>query len=216
MNVTEALSARRSCRAFKPDPVSRDVILQILEASARTPSWANTQPWEVYVAAGDVLQAIKDGFMERFNGGMPPCPDLPRPRTWPEEHKKRTQQLTGDMAQAAGEAVKQFGQLNLKSFYAPVVIYLCMDKTLTPWSVFDLGAFSQSVMLEAAQRGLSTIPAVNLVHYPDVIRKELEIPEDLSVVFGIAVGHEDASHPINALRSARKPASEFAVLKGFE
>ncbi|SMC50188.1 nitroreductase [Papillibacter cinnamivorans] len=216
MNVTEALSARRSCRAFKPDPVNRSVILQLLEAAARTPSWANTQPWEVYVAAGDVLQAIKDGFLERFGSGTPPCPDLPRPKSWPEEHKKRTQQLTADMALAAGEAVKQFGQLNLKGFYAPAVIYLCMDKTLTPWSIFDLGAFSQSIMLEAAQRGLSTIPAVNLVHYPDVIRRELGIPDTLSVIFGIAIGYEDTSHPINAFRSARRPAGEFAVLKGFD
>lgn len=214
MNVTEALLARRSCRAFRPEPVSRETILSVLEAAVRTPSWANTQPWEIYVAAGDTLEAIDRGFTEQAQNAVPPNPNLPRPKTWPEEHKKRTQQLSADMAQAAGEAVKQFGQLNLRHFYAPAVIYLCMDKTLTPWSIFDLGAISQSILLAAAERGLSTMPAVNLVHYPDVIRKEMGIPDELLVLFGIAIGYEETSHPINALRSARRPAEELTVFRG--
>jgi nitroreductase len=44
MNVLEALNSRFTCRAFKPDPVNRVIILQIMENAIRSPSWANTQP----------------------------------------------------------------------------------------------------------------------------------------------------------------------------
>ena len=55
MNVIEALNSRTSIRAFKSDPVSRETIFKIMEAAIRSPSWANTQPWEIYVAAGEAL-----------------------------------------------------------------------------------------------------------------------------------------------------------------
>jgi nitroreductase len=45
MNVIDAIESRKSVRAFKADPVSKDVLLQILAAANRSPSWADTQPW---------------------------------------------------------------------------------------------------------------------------------------------------------------------------
>lgn len=56
MNVIDAINQRFACRAFKPDPVDKATILKILEAATHSPSWANTQPWEVYVAAGPILE----------------------------------------------------------------------------------------------------------------------------------------------------------------
>jgi len=56
MNVLEALEARRSIRAYKPDPVAPELIKGIIEAANKAPSWANTQPWEVFVASGAPLE----------------------------------------------------------------------------------------------------------------------------------------------------------------
>src|SRR5659263_675197 len=53
MNVTAALNSRYTCRAFKPQPLEKDTILAILEAAKRPPSWANTQPWEIFVPGGE-------------------------------------------------------------------------------------------------------------------------------------------------------------------
>lgn len=216
MNVTDALFARRSCRAFKPDPVEKGTILTILEAAMRTPSWANSQPWEIFVAGGDTLQAIGREFLNNSRNRLPANPDLPRPKNWPAAVNKRREELTSGISLAAGEAAKQFGELNLRFFHAPAVIYICMDKNLTAWSVYDLGALSQSIMLAALEHGLSTIPAVNLVHYPDVLHRELGIPDELSVIIGIAIGFEDTLHPINKFRSDRRPVEEAATLKGFD
>ena len=79
------------------------------------------------------------------------------------------------MLRDCGSAVDQFGILNQTMFNAPAVIYICMDKILSEWSLYDIGAFSQSIMLAAVEQGLSTIPAITLMLYPDVLRRELKI-----------------------------------------
>lgn len=214
MNVNEALKSRHSTRAFLPDPVKKDLLLEILEAALRTPSWGNTQPWEVYVAGGDVLETIRQGFIENYKNNVEGNLDIPRPESWPTSIQKRYKELFPLISEVAGERAKEFGDLNQKFFNAPAVIYLCMDKSLTSWSIFDLGAFSQSIMLEAAERGLETMPAVMLVHYPNVIRSNLDIPDNLAVVFGIAIGHEDKEHPINEFKSPRRPLSDVARFEG--
>ncbi len=47
-----AMSSRRSCRAFRTDPVDRKVIETAIRAAASAPSGANKQPW-TFVAVGD-------------------------------------------------------------------------------------------------------------------------------------------------------------------
>ena len=42
MDVVEAIRERKSVRAFKPDPVSMDMLKKIIEQALRAPSWANT------------------------------------------------------------------------------------------------------------------------------------------------------------------------------
>lgn len=216
MNVSDVLHMRRSCRAFKPTPMDRDTLLAVLNDALRAPSWGNSQPWEIFVAGGEVLKAINQAYLENYRNNVPASPDIPHPKSWPEAMISRRKELIAGIFLAAGEAAKQFGELNQRFFNAPAVIYLCMDKSLTTWSVFDLGALSQSIMLAAVERGLATIPAVTLVHYPEVLRNELAIPDNLSVVIGIAIGHADTQHPINKFRSNRRPVSDVATIRGIE
>jgi nitroreductase len=102
---------------------------------------------------------------------------------------------------------------NFRFFGAPAVVYLCMDRTLSPWSLFDLGALSQSIMLAARELGVDSAPAVMLVGYPELIRSELGIPDNLAIVFGIALGYADADHPQNSFRISRRPLQEIATVK---
>lgn len=60
----------------------------------------------------------------------------------------RMQELLADMSAAAGESVKEIGELMGNFFNAPAVIYLCMDKNLAGLSFFDLGALSQGIMYD--------------------------------------------------------------------
>jgi nitroreductase len=63
-------------------------------------------------------------------------------------------------------------------------------------------------MLAAIEQGLSTIPAITLVLYPDVLRRELKIPDNLKITIGIAIGYADPANQINNFVSGRSPLSE--------
>ena len=45
MNALEAIRARRSVRAFAPDPVRDDVVRDIVDAARWAPTSGNAQPW---------------------------------------------------------------------------------------------------------------------------------------------------------------------------
>jgi nitroreductase len=208
MNVIEALNARHSTRAFLPRPVEKDKLQTVLEAALRAPSWANTQPWEVFVATGNTLERIKNGYQQKYAEKAAAAPETPRPAQWSLAAKQRQQQLHPDMVRDCGEAVEQFGALNRTMFNAPAVIYICMDKVLSEWSLYDIGAFAQSVMLAAVEQGLATIPAITLMLYPDVLRRELKIPDNLKLTIGIAIGYADKGNHINNFISGRSSLSE--------
>ena len=58
MNLVEqAIDSRMSIRAFTKEPVSREMILKLLNLSARAPSGTNTQPWKAYVLQGEIGRA---------------------------------------------------------------------------------------------------------------------------------------------------------------
>jgi nitroreductase len=208
MNVIEAINERHSIRAFLPKPVEKEKLDAVLVASVRAPSWANTQPWEVFVATGDTLERIKEGYRQKYADNAPAVPETSRPAQWSEAAQKRIQQLRPDMEKDCGTSVEQFAALNQAMFNAPVVVYVCMDKILSEWSLYDIGAYSQTFMLAALEQGLSTIPAITLTLYPDVLRRELKIPDNLKITIGIAVGYADKENGINKFISARCPLSE--------
>jgi nitroreductase len=221
MGVREALYARYSCRDFKPQPVPQEILDQVLEAALRAPSTANTQPWEIFVATGAPLYRIREAFLANHQQNLPPHPDIPTSFNWPPPLRKRSDEIRtlhfkqsgvhpGETTEARDHWIRNF-----EFFGAPVVIFLCMDKSLGFWSIFDLGLLSQSLMLEAKEWGLDTVPALMLVAYPDVIREELAIPKHLSVAFGIAIGYGTEQSRPEGFQSPRRPLSEVVRYEGF-
>jgi nitroreductase len=208
MNVIDAINGRHSTRAFLPKPVEKEKLDAVLAASVRAPSWANTQPWEVFVATGGTLESLKKGYRQKYVDKAPGAPETPRPAKWSEAAQKRIQQLRPDMEKSCGSAVEQFAELNQAMFNAPAVVYICMDKILSEWSLYDIGAYSQTFMLAALEQGLSTIPAITLTLYPDILRRELKIPDNLKITIGIAVGYADKENGINKFISSRSTLNE--------
>ena len=74
MDIVEAIRVQKSIRDFKPDPVPKKIIKEILEIASRAPSAMNTQPWEFTVLTGDVLEDVRRGNVEMLNS-EPPHPD---------------------------------------------------------------------------------------------------------------------------------------------
>jgi nitroreductase len=121
------------------------------------------------------------------------------------------------MAEACADpnAVPDLMQMNYRFFDAPVVVYLCMERCLAPWSLFDLGALSQSILLSAQEQGLGSAVAITLAAHPDIIRRELGIPDELAIIIGIALGLPDPGSPQNRYRSTRRDVGEVVRLVGF-
>jgi nitroreductase len=49
METLEAIKTRRSIRKFKPQPISREIVKELLEAAMFAPSAGNEQPWQFIV-----------------------------------------------------------------------------------------------------------------------------------------------------------------------
>lgn len=220
MNVIEAIESRKSIRAFKDEPVSKDVMLQILGAANWSPSWADTQPWEVFVAGGETLERIRERFLERFDAGVPLDADVPRPQEWPPGPLQRMLDFIEDRCAAMGvipgdEAERTASmRRNADSFAAPAVVYLCLHKDLSPWSYLDMGLYAQTLMLAAMEYSVGSVIAVNLAGYSDILREELGVPEEYVIMIGIAMGYEDPEDVVNKGRSIRRPVGDAAVFRG--
>ena len=221
MDVGEAIKERKSVRAFKPAPVSLDMIREIVEQSLRAPSWANTQPWEFAIVTGKQLEEIQKGFLER--GDQEPTPDVARPYDFPEPYMSRVMALPFRKQMPSKEDMDRRRIQNFKHYGAPAVIYLLVDRSffyqpkgINVWSLYDCGAVVQNIMLLAIKYRLGTIAQAQAVVYPDIIRKVLNIARSKLIALGIAIGYPDWENPINQSRTERELLGEVARWYGFD
>lgn len=73
MELIEAIKGRRSIRKFKPDPVSNDIVRDIIEAGNWAPSAKNGHQWRFTVLSGkakddysSMFRKTLDGFIEKL------------------------------------------------------------------------------------------------------------------------------------------------------
>lgn len=96
---------------------------------------------------------------------------------------------------------------------AAALVYLTLPKGATGWSIYDLGAFGQTLMLAAADQRIDSMPAYEIVRYPDAVREIMGIPANTQLVMGIALGYRDPAKRINDFRSARAPENSILTIK---
>jgi nitroreductase len=148
-------------------------------------------------------------LVELLEKGTKPCPDIPEPQSWPETEQARINDLMQKRADATGidfsdpAVLKRAKEVNFKFYGAPHAIYLFQDKSLTPWSIFDIGLFAQTLMLAAHASGLGTVPQAFATDYAQDIKKFLDIPDTKRLVLGISIGFPDKEAAEKALRTDR-------------
>ncbi|TVY80558.1 Nitroreductase NfnB, partial [Lachnellula suecica] len=103
---------------------------------------------------------------------------------------------------------------NWEFFGAPVVAIVCMDKALGLVDSMGVGMYLQTLLLGLTERGLQSCVEVSLAGYPEAVKKELEIGEELQVLCGVAIGYEDPNFKGNGLRIGREDVS--VTTKWFE
>ena len=80
-------------RAAPEAHVTRAQVEAVVAAASRAPSWANTQPWEVFVAGGETLERIRQGYLRRAQEGVERALEIAAPASWPEAHRARIAEL---------------------------------------------------------------------------------------------------------------------------
>lgn len=223
MFVEDALRARRSVRAFKPDPVPPGLIAELLTLASLAPSGTNIQPWKVHVVAGETRARLEREVLAHRDTQPPDDgAEFPRQSKRKEPYIGRMRKLGKEMYgligvprgdQAANWA--QWGR-NYRFFDAPVGLIFTIDKDLDCMSFLDIGIFMQSFMLAAKTRGLDTCAQGAWNNYWTVTRRVLSIPEDEYIVCGISLGYADETAPVNTLVSDREPLASFARFHGFD
>ncbi|MDO8491766.1 MAG: nitroreductase family protein, partial [Dehalococcoidia bacterium] len=88
MDLLEAIEGRISIRAYKTTPVPKENLVKLLEAARRSPSWANTQPWEFAVLGGGAIAEVKRRLEQKVAENAVSVPDMPWP-TLPDKYMDR-------------------------------------------------------------------------------------------------------------------------------
>jgi nitroreductase len=207
MNVEAAIRGRRSIRKFTSDPVSEETIRDILELAQWAPSWANTQPWNVFVVTGETLEKIRTAYRERAGAKVERAFEISRPRPdWPPELAARTKQLMAARASNDGGAA---APTSADFFCAPCLLLVAIDERLQPeYACFDTGLLVQTVCLAAHGRGLGTCIMAMAVGYPDVLHALVPVAAGKRFVVGVALGVPDLHSPINRFDRPRAGLSE--------
>ena len=211
MEFQEVLHARHSVRYFDGRPVPTDTLRAIVEDAQQAPSWVNAQEWRVWIATGERLEKVRREYARMMGEGIKGYADLtPAHRDEWSPMAQENMKSFSDARIAAGLLeIKEASQAEL--FHAPAVAYLTIPKGSSQWAVLDLGGFEQTLLLAATARGVSIVPAYNLVKYPDVLRRELGIPENELLAIGVALGYP-ADEPLNAFRSKRRPVDDILTM----
>src|SRR5262245_20789697 len=206
-------------RAFLPDPVPEELLMQILDISAFAPSGGNMQPWKVHVLKGNALKRLTTAVCYAYD--HQPESRKPEYDYYPTEffepyaarRRKLGWDLYGLLGIQRGEKGKMRGQQrrNFEFFDAPVGMIFSIDRRLAQGSWVDYGMFLQNIMLAAKVRGLDTCPQASWMEYPTIVAKELGIPDGEIIICGMALGYADTKAVENTLRSERESLPAYVV-----
>jgi nitroreductase len=224
MDVIETVQKRKSIRGYKPDPVSKEVLQEILELASRAPSAMNTQPWEFTVLAGEVLENVRRNNVALLNSGTPPNPEHVVVN-WPKESIYRQRQVDlakqlfqlMDIPKEDKEKRAKWLERGFRYFDAPAVVIISADRCLSESGpLLDIGAVIQTICLTAAHLGLGTCIEDQGVAYPEVLRKYAHIPESKRIIAAIAIGYPDWDFPANKVETEREPIKNVTTWLGFD
>jgi nitroreductase len=220
----EVVLGRRSIRGYKPDPVPRAVIREVLELALRAPSSLNTQPWNFYVVTGEPLDRIRAGNTERNLAGVPPSRESRSHGEYGGVHRERQIGIAKQLFAAMGierhdkDARQDWVLRGFRQFDAPACVVVTYDRSIHGGDIgpFDCGAVTNALVNAAWSRGLGCVINSQGIMQSPVVREHAGVAEDQVIMICVAMGYPDETFPANAVVSRRKSVDEAAVFVGFE
>ena len=225
LTAAEAITSRMSVRAFAKQAVSKEVILKLLNISARAPSGTNTQPWKAYVVEGKALKDLCQKVCTAYDS-IAANPELAKeyqpayeyyPVKWFSPYIDRRREngwgLYGLLGITKGDKDKMHAQhrKNFEGFGAPVCLFFTIDKELGRGSLLDYGMFLQNMMVAARGEGLDTCPQAAWNDYAKIILPAIGAKENEMLVCGMALGYADKNDKVNTFHTPRVGAEEFTI-----
>ena len=205
-DLEQSMLARRSTRLFLPDkPVPRELVTEALELAVHAPSNSNIQPWRLVLASGSARDRLVEALLKRANVESPKVPKLPE--SFAHMRRDLGALVYGSMGIARHDAeARRIAVLrNWEFFRAPLGGIVCMHRDLEFVDAVGVGMFLQNLLLALTARGLGTCVQVSIAGYPETVRDQLCIGEDMRILCGLAIGYPDPEFPANALRVPRNP-----------
>ncbi len=209
--IDQAIRERRSIRVFRPDPVPRQVIEEILDVARWAPSGSNTQPWRVTVLGGEQADTLRRRLEKAASV-----------RTWTEAQMEamQTRIANGPMAwilECVDEPIWQFlAGGSMRFFDAPVALLVSFPGKRGTSTPAAIPAFVTTLMLAAHARGLGTVWLGWPMGQGEIVREAFQLPEDEQASAFIALGYPDPDASVNQARSTRYGVDEFCRWIGWD
>ena len=224
MEFKDVVMGRRSIRGYQKKPVPKALIREVLEMAMRAPTSLNTQPWNFYVVAGDVLDKIREGNVERNLAGIPHSREFRLGPDYAGVHRERQIGIAIQLFEAMGierhdkEKRMDWVLRGFRQFDAPVSIVITYDKSIQGSDIapFDCGGVVNCLVNAAWSKGLGCVINSQGIMQSPVVREHAKIPDDQVIQTCVAMGWPDESFPANAVVSTRKSVDEAATFVGFD
>ena len=218
--VDDAITTRRSLRAFLPTTVPRQTIEDILAVASRAPSGTNTQPWKVYVLTGQSRAELSRKILAAHDDPVERATHSEEyayyPSEWISPFSDRRRKVGWDLYSLLDIAKTDKARMhaqhgrNYEFFGAPVGLMFTMDRVMRQGSWLDYGMFVQNIMIAARARGLDTCPQAAFTQYHRIISEHIGAGANEQVVCGMSLGFADPDAIENTLVTERDPVSAFA------
>lgn len=162
MNTEQCITSRRSIRKYKAEPVSSELLQEVVELSRFAPSWKNTQTPRYHIILQEDLKTV---IAEECVCGF--------------QFNTKTL-LTAPAIVVLSYVTKRCGYERDGSFSTPKE-----DR----WEMFDAGIAAQTFCLAAKEKGLGT--CIMGIFDEEKISDLLHLPEDQKIGAVIALGYAD-------------------------
>jgi nitroreductase len=206
--LDETILERHSTRRFLARPVPRELVHEALALAQHAPSNSNIQPWRVMFVSGGARERLKNALFRVADHEAPHIPALPK--AFEHYRFELGAEVYGSMGITIADTARYAAAKmhNFEFFGAPLAGIVCMHRDLGPADAVSVGMYLQTLMLALTATGLGTCVEVSVAGYPDVVRTELKIPPELTIICGLAVGYTDPDFPANKLRIGRDPVEK--------
>lgn len=212
--LEEILRSRTSVRAFQPDPLSSEEIDTLFCMAQLAPSWCNIQPWRLTFTQGAATESIREKLLETAKSSEA-NPDIPFPSIYPDPYSNRRKEcgiaLYGAMDITRENKAGRYDAWlrNYAIFDAPHLLVVSRDERLGEYATLDVGVWLGTFLAVAESLGIQTCAMASIAAYPDLLRDQLEIPAEETILLGIAIGHADTSKKVNTTRTTRQHSELF-------